>query len=73
MAHYYGLNPSLALASVTSTPADALGLGHRVGTIREGVLHIKPTKLSLTGTNAPRVTAVDTPVLQLYSARVGGI
>ncbi|KIM80183.1 hypothetical protein PILCRDRAFT_73396 [Piloderma croceum F 1598] len=36
LAHFYGLNPALALASVTSTPADALGLGHRVGTIREG-------------------------------------
>jgi len=26
MAHFYGLNPALALASVTSTPADALDL-----------------------------------------------
>lgn len=40
LAHFYGLNPALALASVTSTPADALGLGHRVGIIREGVAHI---------------------------------
>ncbi|KAJ7628031.1 hypothetical protein DFH06DRAFT_1272898 [Mycena polygramma] len=30
-AHYYGLNPALALASVTSTPATALGVGWRVG------------------------------------------
>ncbi|KAF5323787.1 hypothetical protein D9619_012926 [Psilocybe cf. subviscida] len=35
-AHYYGLDPILALASVTSTPAKALGLGHRVGSIAEG-------------------------------------
>ncbi|KAF9476425.1 hypothetical protein BDN70DRAFT_882471 [Pholiota conissans] len=35
-AHYYGLNPALALASVTSVPAKAAGLGHRVGTIEEG-------------------------------------
>ncbi|KAH7908517.1 hypothetical protein BJ138DRAFT_1068672 [Hygrophoropsis aurantiaca] len=35
-AHYYGLNASLALQSVTSTPAAALGMGHRIGTIREG-------------------------------------
>lgn len=40
MAHYYGLKPALALASVTSTPADALGLGHRVGTIREGAYYL---------------------------------
>ncbi|KAF8163787.1 hypothetical protein B0H34DRAFT_614504, partial [Crassisporium funariophilum] len=35
-AHYYGLSPALALASVTSTPAKAAGMGHRVGTIAEG-------------------------------------
>ena len=28
-AHYYGLNPALALASVTSTPAKAAGMDHR--------------------------------------------
>ena len=37
-AHYYGLNPALALTSVTSTPAKAAGLDHRVGTIAEGLL-----------------------------------
>ena len=36
-AHYYGLNPALALASVTSTPAKAAGMDHRVGTIAEGM------------------------------------
>lgn len=36
LAHYYGLDPALALASVTSTPARAAGLGHRVGTLSEG-------------------------------------
>ena len=35
-AHYFGLNPALALASVTSVPARAAGLGHRIGTIAEG-------------------------------------
>jgi hypothetical protein len=39
LAYFYGLNPGLALASVTSRPADALGLGHRVGTICKGVAH----------------------------------
>ena len=36
-AHYYGLSPTLALASVTSTPAKAAGMDHRVGTIAEGL------------------------------------
>jgi imidazolonepropionase-like amidohydrolase len=36
-AHYYGLNPALTLASVTSTPATAAGMDHRVGTIAEGL------------------------------------
>ena len=35
-AHYYGLPESLALASVTTTPADTMGMGHRVGYIKEG-------------------------------------
>ncbi|KAF9053390.1 hypothetical protein BJ165DRAFT_1447326 [Panaeolus papilionaceus] len=35
-AHFYGLPPNLALASVTTTPADAAGLGHRIGRISEG-------------------------------------
>ncbi|KAF5378365.1 hypothetical protein D9615_008768 [Tricholomella constricta] len=35
-AHYYGLNANLALASVTSTPANAAGVGHRVGRIAVG-------------------------------------
>ncbi|KAJ6607174.1 hypothetical protein B0H10DRAFT_2073018 [Mycena sp. CBHHK59/15] len=35
-AHYYSLNPAVALTSVTSTPATALGVGWRVGTIAEG-------------------------------------
>ena len=36
-AHYYGLSSSLALASVTSTPAKAAGMDHRVGTIAKGL------------------------------------
>ncbi|KAJ6515699.1 carbohydrate esterase family 9 protein [Mycena sanguinolenta] len=35
-AHYYGLNPYLALAAITSVPAAALGLGHRIGSLDEG-------------------------------------
>ncbi|KAJ7105170.1 hypothetical protein C8R44DRAFT_715403 [Mycena epipterygia] len=35
-AHYYSLNPALALASVTSTPAAAMGVGWRVGTLAAG-------------------------------------
>ena len=34
----YGLNPALALASVTAVPAKAAGMDHRVGTIAEGLL-----------------------------------
>jgi Amidohydrolase family len=35
-AHYFGLPSNLALASVTSTPAIAAGLSHRIGILREG-------------------------------------
>ncbi|EGO21300.1 hypothetical protein SERLADRAFT_417630 [Serpula lacrymans var. lacrymans S7.9] len=35
-AYYYGLEDVVALASVTSTPAKAMGLSHRIGYIREG-------------------------------------
>ncbi|KAJ7028309.1 hypothetical protein C8F04DRAFT_1291263 [Mycena alexandri] len=35
-AHYYSFNTGLAIGSVTSTPANALGVGWRVGTIAEG-------------------------------------
>ncbi|KAH9899532.1 composite domain of metallo-dependent hydrolase [Cubamyces lactineus] len=35
-AHYYGLPPPLALVSVTSIPAAAAGLSHRIGILREG-------------------------------------
>ncbi|KAI0797030.1 hypothetical protein C8Q75DRAFT_796702 [Abortiporus biennis] len=35
-AHYFSLSPHLALASVTSTPAKAAGMDHRVGYIKEG-------------------------------------
>ncbi|KAJ7268559.1 hypothetical protein C8J57DRAFT_1325544 [Mycena rebaudengoi] len=37
-AHYYSLNAGLAIASVTSTPAAALGVGWRVGTIAEDLV-----------------------------------
>ena len=35
-AHYFGLPTNVALLSVTTTPADAMGLGHRIGRIEEG-------------------------------------
>ncbi|GAW06441.1 carbohydrate esterase family 9 protein [Lentinula edodes] len=35
-AHYFGLASNLALASVTSTPAQTMGQGHRIGFIRKG-------------------------------------
>ncbi|KAF4602114.1 hypothetical protein EYR40_005318 [Pleurotus pulmonarius] len=36
MAHYYGLPENLALLAVTSIPANAVGLTHRLGTLFEG-------------------------------------
>ncbi|TFK72449.1 hypothetical protein BDN72DRAFT_836217 [Pluteus cervinus] len=36
LAHYYGLDPALALSSVTTVPAAAAGVGQRVGQIKEG-------------------------------------
>ncbi|KAJ8523536.1 hypothetical protein ONZ45_g113 [Pleurotus djamor] len=35
-AHHYGLPMNLALMAVTSVPANAVGLGHRLGTLFEG-------------------------------------
>ncbi|KZO93082.1 composite domain of metallo-dependent hydrolase [Calocera viscosa TUFC12733] len=35
-AYFYGLNASLALESVTSTPADAAGFAHRLGQLKVG-------------------------------------
>ena len=35
-AHHYGLNFSLAMSSVTSTPAKSIGLDHRMGFVRPG-------------------------------------
>ncbi|KAJ3872228.1 hypothetical protein F5051DRAFT_163797 [Lentinula edodes] len=35
-AHYFGLASNLALASVTSTPAQIMGQDHRIGYIRKG-------------------------------------
>ncbi|EMD40502.1 hypothetical protein CERSUDRAFT_121244 [Gelatoporia subvermispora B] len=36
VAHHFGLPPHLALASVTSVPAAAVGMQHRIGLLREG-------------------------------------
>ncbi|KAI0080817.1 hypothetical protein K474DRAFT_1636767 [Panus rudis PR-1116 ss-1] len=35
-AHYYGLQPHLALSSVTTTPAKAAGMSHRIGILHKG-------------------------------------
>jgi imidazolonepropionase-like amidohydrolase len=35
-AHFYGLPADLALASVTTTPAEVAGFGHRLGYIKVG-------------------------------------
>ncbi|KAI0920873.1 hypothetical protein AcW2_006015 [Taiwanofungus camphoratus] len=35
-AHYFGLQPHLALSSVTAVPATAAGVSHRIGILREG-------------------------------------
>lgn len=35
-AHYFGLNPGLAIASVTATPANVAGVGWRVGKLEKG-------------------------------------
>ncbi|KAK1230023.1 hypothetical protein PQX77_006906 [Marasmius sp. AFHP31] len=35
-AHYFGLPASVALASITTTPAKAAGLDHRVGRVKTG-------------------------------------
>lgn len=35
-AYYYGMPGNLALASVMSTPAEVLGLDHRIGFIKNG-------------------------------------
>ncbi|KAF9449461.1 hypothetical protein P691DRAFT_853918 [Macrolepiota fuliginosa MF-IS2] len=37
-AHYYGLSPELALASVTTTSAKAAGLSHRIGFLGKDVV-----------------------------------
>lgn len=36
MAHYHGLRTNLALASVTSTPSEVMGLDHRIGFVKPG-------------------------------------
>ncbi|KAJ6570161.1 carbohydrate esterase family 9 protein [Mycena vulgaris] len=35
-AYFYGLPENLAIAAVTRNPAEAMGMGHRVGYIKEG-------------------------------------
>jgi cytosine/adenosine deaminase-related metal-dependent hydrolase len=35
-AHSYGVSQPISLMGVTSYPADAMGMGHRIGRIKEG-------------------------------------
>ena len=35
-AYYYGLHANVALAAITSTPAEVMGMEHRIGFIKEG-------------------------------------
>jgi imidazolonepropionase-like amidohydrolase len=48
-AHYYSLDPALALSAVTTKAAAALGVDWRVGKLAEGghrdTLHPQPTNL----------------------------
>lgn len=38
--HYYGLPANLALASVTTTPANVVGLDHRIGYLKPGMFKV---------------------------------
>ncbi|KAJ3989257.1 carbohydrate esterase family 9 protein [Lentinula detonsa] len=38
-AYYHGLPENVAFASVTSNPADAMGMGHRIGYVKQGMCH----------------------------------
>lgn len=53
-AYFYGLPKNLALASVTSTPADIMGLGHRIGFVKAG-------KFVVTISASPKI---DSPLFQ---------
>ncbi|KIJ09655.1 hypothetical protein PAXINDRAFT_87177, partial [Paxillus involutus ATCC 200175] len=66
-ANYYGLESNVALLSVTATPADAMGLGHRLGRIQEDVVIWDSHPLSLGST--PQQVFID-GVLQLTSPHV---
>jgi imidazolonepropionase-like amidohydrolase len=37
VAHYFGLEEGRALSSVTAFPADVMGLGWRIGYVKEGI------------------------------------
>lgn len=36
LAHYYGLPADVAIASLTTTPAEVAGYGHRLGYVKPG-------------------------------------
>ncbi|CAL1706946.1 unnamed protein product [Somion occarium] len=50
IAHYFGLPPNLALAAVTSTPAEVIGEDHRIGFLKRDVVLWDSHPLSLSAT-----------------------
>ncbi|KAK0188101.1 carbohydrate esterase family 9 protein [Armillaria mellea] len=66
-AHYYGLADNLAVASVTSTPAEIMGMGHRIGYVRKDLVIWDSHPLSLGAT--PSQVFID-GIPQLESAYV---
>ncbi|KAG2046505.1 hypothetical protein BDR06DRAFT_985564 [Suillus hirtellus] len=49
-AHFYGLDPTLTLLSVTYTPATAMGMGHQIGMLKADVVIWSSHPLSLAST-----------------------
>lgn len=35
-AHFYGLADNVAISTVTSTPGEIMGMGHRIGFVKKG-------------------------------------
>lgn len=54
-AYFYGLAPNLAIASVTTAPAEMLGMDHRIGYIREGIPNPHAPSLFVVLTTAHRI------------------
>ncbi|KAG5220249.1 carbohydrate esterase family protein [Salix suchowensis] len=59
-AYFYGMPENAALASVISTPAEVIGMGHRLGFVRKGI-------------NSSGWDAVFTNVKDVFTAHASGI